>query len=102
MKILQFVATGDKHNSYRALFNGKDIDGCDINSKDMVTQAHVIVANLMNTLQKRFKAEENHLFDITFDDTKAIHQRTKYAASNIFEMAAYLPQEILKVYNIEP
>ena len=82
MNTLHFVATGDKYNSYRAVLNGVDIDSCDINSKDCITQAHIIIRSVQDTLKTKD-------IEITFDDSKAIHPRTKYSLDKLLGMAEY-------------
>jgi hypothetical protein len=82
MNTLHFIATGDKYNSYRAILNGKDIDSCDINSKDCVTQAHIVIRSAQDTLNTKD-------IEISFDDTKAIHPNTKYPLDKLLEMAEY-------------
>lgn len=54
MNKLHFIATGDKYNSYRAILNGKDVDSCDINSKDCVTLPMRFYL-LINSMNKRLE-----------------------------------------------
>ena len=82
MNKLHFVATGDKYNSYRAILNGTDVDSCDINSKDCVTQAHIVIRSAQDTLKTKD-------IEITFDDTLAIHPRTKYPLDKLLGMAEH-------------
>ena len=82
MNKLHFVATGDKYNSYRAILNGTDVDSCDINSKDCVTQAHIVIRSAQDTLKTKD-------IEITFDDTLAIHPRTKYPLDKLLGMAEF-------------
>jgi hypothetical protein len=82
MNTLQFIATGDKYNSYRAILNNKDVDSCDINSERCVTQAHVVIRSSQDTLETKD-------IEITFDDSKAIHPRTKYPLDKLLAMAEH-------------
>ena len=82
MNKLHFIATGDKYNSYRAILNGIDVDSCDINSKDCVTQAHIVIRSTQDTLNTKD-------IEITFDDSKAIHPRAKYPLDKLLAMAEY-------------
>ena len=82
MNTLHFVATGDKYNSYRAILNGIDVDSCDINSKECVTQAHIVIRGCQDTLDTKD-------IEITFDDSKAIHERTAYPLDKLLGMAEY-------------
>ena len=82
MNKLHFIATGDKYNSYRVIVNGIDVDGCDINSKDCVTQAHIVI----RSAQDSFNTKD---IEITFDDSKAIHPRTEYPLDRLLSMAEY-------------
>jgi len=82
MNTLHFVATGDKFNSYRAILNGNDVDSCDINSKDCVTQAHIVIRSAQDTLNTKD-------IKITFDDSKAIHPNTKYPLDKLLGMADF-------------
>ena len=79
--ILKFVATGDKYNSYRVFLNSKEVDGCDINSEQCVTQAHIVIRSAQDTVGKDL--------EITFDDSKAIHSRTKYPLDKLLGMAEH-------------
>lgn len=82
MNTLKFIATGDKYNSYDAYYNNVKFDSCDINSEQCVTQAHVVIASLKNTLR-------HSNFVIVFDDTKAIHKRTRYSADKLISMSEF-------------
>ena len=94
MNTLHFVATGDKYNSYRAILNGIDVDSCDINSKDCVTQAHIVIRNCQDTLN-------NLDIEITFDDSLAIHARTKYPLDKLLGMAEHAPLTgMCRIYDV--
>jgi hypothetical protein len=81
MHHLHFVATGDKYNSYKAILNGIEVDSCDINSEQRVTQAHIVIRSCQDTIKRKG-------IKITFDDSKATHKRT-YSKSNLLGMARY-------------
>lgn len=53
MHMLEFHQNDDKHGSCRVIFNGQEIDGCDMNFNQKYTQAHICIANVMQTLKTR-------------------------------------------------
>jgi hypothetical protein len=53
MHLLEFHQNDDKHGSCRVIFNGQEIDGCDMNYSQRYTQAHICIANVMQTLKTK-------------------------------------------------